>query len=124
MVEALAFFNLVISQASMVSYRFLLAAAGLLLAFDGPRAAGARETLAPRSTVLPIVINTWAFTNATQTAWNVINDPNSLTPALDAVEQVLLVHNAISASGCCRSPHHLLAPQRIWPNYATGVRHV
>ncbi|XP_033112945.1 N(4)-(Beta-N-acetylglucosaminyl)-L-asparaginase-like [Anneissia japonica] len=34
--------------------------------------------------VFPVVVNTWPFTNATKTAWNVLNNGGS---ALDAVEQ-------------------------------------
>lgn len=35
---------------------------------------------------LPIVINTWPFTEATDAAWSALTDLDSTTPALDAVE--------------------------------------
>lgn len=37
---------------------------------------------------LPIVVNTWAFTNATNVAWNVLMDSDRRDAALDAVEMV------------------------------------
>lgn len=40
-----------------------------------------------KASSLPIVINTWAFTNATEAAWAAVNSRKSSTPALDAVEQ-------------------------------------
>lgn len=37
--------------------------------------------------MLPIIINTWAFTGATNDAWDALNNASSKTPALDAVVQ-------------------------------------
>lgn len=38
--------------------------------------------------VLPLVANTWAFTAATQAAWDAMTTPDAASPALDAVEKV------------------------------------
>lgn len=37
---------------------------------------------------LPLVANTWGFTQATEAAWAAITSQSSQHPALDAVEQV------------------------------------
>lgn len=36
----------------------------------------------------PIVVNTWAFTKATEKAWNILTTSQSTTAALDSVEVV------------------------------------
>ena len=36
----------------------------------------------------PIAVNTWPFTDATEAAWQALNNNASATPALDAVVQV------------------------------------
>lgn len=36
----------------------------------------------------PLVVNTWPFTDATEAAWQALNNNASATPALDAVVQV------------------------------------
>ena len=53
------------------------------------RPAIADLTAADRTPRLPVVVNTWAFTHATQAAWEAITARGSASPALDAVEQVL-----------------------------------
>ena len=40
------------------------------------------------STLLPLVIHTWAFTGATNDAWDALTNASSKTPALDAVVKV------------------------------------
>ena len=40
------------------------------------------------STLLPVVVNTWAFTGATNDAWDALTNATSDTPALDAVVKV------------------------------------
>ena len=40
------------------------------------------------STLLPVVVNTWAFTGATNDAWDALTNASSKTPALDAVVKV------------------------------------
>lgn len=37
----------------------------------------------------PVVINTWPFTDATEAAWQALQNMNSSTPAVDAVVEVL-----------------------------------
>ncbi len=45
-----------------------------------------------RSSALPIVANTWAFTNATESAWKIlIEGSRRVSAVLDAVEQVDLL---------------------------------
>jgi hypothetical protein len=67
----------------------------MLLALASLVAAGA-------SAAVPIVANTWAFTNATEAAWTVLHenegDPSS---ALKAVEQVVLLHIACRQATSC-----------------------
>ena len=40
------------------------------------------------SNLLPIVVNTWAFTGATNDAWDALTNASSDSPALDAVVKV------------------------------------
>ena len=47
------------------------------------------ETLSSdKETHWPLVVNTWPFTDATEAAWQALNNNASVTPALDAVVQV------------------------------------
>ena len=54
----------------------------LLLACTGARAAAAAAG--------PVVVNTWAFTEATEAAWQTLARASGPSVALDAVEQVLV----------------------------------
>ena len=53
------------------------------------RAAAGQELQAAQDKVLPqlpLVLNTWAFTEATAAAWEAMTKPDAAKPALDAVE--------------------------------------
>ncbi len=55
---------------------------------------------ADRTPRLPVIVNTWAFTRATEAAWDAITARGSASPALDAIEQVPLC----SAAALRREP--------------------
>ena len=48
------------------------------------------------STALPVVVNTWAFTDATKAAWSAVTDEKRSKPALEAVTQVNLLNSCLS----------------------------
>ena len=62
------------------------------------RQATADLAAADRTPRLPVVVNTWAFTRATEAAWGAITARDSASPALDAVEQVHLRQASASAA--------------------------
>ena len=49
-----------------------------------------RKSIKSRGHDTPVVINTWAFTDATDAAWAVLASGNSNSAALDAVEEVCM----------------------------------
>ena len=49
----------------------------------------------------PIVVNTWAFKDATEAAWAELASTDSASSALDAVEQVRREHQLESSSLRC-----------------------
>ena len=51
-------------------------------------APAARNSIKSRGHDTPIVVNTWAFTDATDAAWAVLASDNAKLSALDAVEEV------------------------------------
>lgn len=54
------------------------------------------------SAALPIIANTWAFTNATEAAWRALHDEDGAGSAvLRAVEQVLLLCVACPQTASC-----------------------
>ena len=54
----------------------------------------------------PLVVNTWPFTDATEAAWQALNNNASATPALDAVVQVHSLLTAVIRLSCrCSAVH-------------------
>ena len=53
-------------------------------------APAARKSILSRGHDTPIVVNTWAFTDATDAAWAMLASGNSKLSALDAVEEVCM----------------------------------
>ena len=51
-------------------------------------APGLHQSMAVNRHDTPIVVNTWAFTDATEAAWAALAPTNSKSSALDAVEEV------------------------------------
>ena len=62
--------------------------ASVLALFVLLRPATSDLAAADRTPRLPVVVNTWAFTRATEAAWDAITARGSASPALDAIEQV------------------------------------
>jgi N4-(beta-N-acetylglucosaminyl)-L-asparaginase len=63
--------------------------AGAMLVLLAP---AMHRTVVPRGHDTPIVVNTWAFKDATEAAWAVLVSTDSASSALDAVEQVRHKH--------------------------------
>jgi len=49
-----------------------------------------RESLPTRGHGVPIVVNTWAFKDATEAAWAVLASEGTGSSALDAIEEVCM----------------------------------
>lgn len=102
---------------STMRLRLLLGAAALL-------GLGTLVTARAAPSPLPLVINTWAFTNATEAAWEVLDAGKGAHSALDAVELVRCQH-VQSLSLRTKAPHtwraHRAARSRNLATQSLGV---